>query len=59
MGFTVFDVVSGEINVGDFVSGPLNDHGDAVLKNLTTGERIEVYVEAIQATQSAARDLLS
>lgn len=58
LGYTVADIEDGELNINDVVSGNLDDHGEASLLNHTTGASATVYVEAIQATESAARTLL-
>ena len=57
-GYTVFDIAHGELSVGDTVTGFLDDHGDQDLTNRTTGHKLSVYIEAIQATQQNALDLL-
>ena len=57
-GFTVFDITSGDTFLGDVVVGNLDDHGDAVLISESTGQALEVYVEAIQATRAFAQQLL-
>ena len=57
-GFTVFDITSGETFVGDVIIGNLDDHGDANLVSESTGQTIDVYIEAIQATRESAQHLL-
>jgi hypothetical protein len=57
-GYTVADVQDGEANINDVVFGNLDDHGDAVLKNHTTGHTLSVYIEAIQASAEIARGML-
>jgi hypothetical protein len=57
-GYTVADVQSGEVNINDVVFGNLDDHGDAELKNQTTGHTLSVYIEAIQASAEIARGML-
>lgn len=57
-GFTVFDIEDGEVSMGDVLSGCLDDHGSTVLSNRTTGHKVDVYIEAIQATPEFARSLL-
>jgi hypothetical protein len=58
-GYTVFDIEYGEVSVGDQISGNLDDHGSQSLTNQTTRQPLSVYIEAIQATPSSARSLLS
>jgi hypothetical protein len=53
-GYTVFDIHDGEVAVQDEVTGSLDDHGDAVLANATTGQTVTVYIEAIHATRESA-----
>ena len=58
-GYTVFDIRDGEVAIGDQISGDLDEHGLQDLANQTTGHRLSVYIEAIQATTSGAESLLS
>jgi hypothetical protein len=57
-GFTVFDTDDSDIEMNHEISGSLEDHGDVVLVNKTTGQIISAYIEAIQATRESARSLL-
>lgn len=57
-GYTVFDIEHGELSIEDRVSGCLDMHGHQDLTNQTTGHKLSAYIEAIQATQQAALDLL-
>ncbi len=57
-GYTVFDIISGEVEPEDILSGDLASHGGVDLANLTSGRTISVFVEAIHATQAAVRSLL-
>lgn len=57
-GYTVVDVEDGSLNLRDEVAGALDDHGHTTLLNESTGEPVEVCVEAIQATAEAANQLL-
>ena len=57
-GYTVFDMDHGEVSLGDAITGNLDDHGSMVLLNETTGHKLSVCIEAIQATKSAAESLL-
>ena len=58
-GYTVVDLMAGDrMSPYDVVSGPLENHGHAYLYNHTTDEQIEVYVEAIHASQANAASLL-
>lgn len=58
-GYTVFDTDAGEASIGDVINGSLDDHGQQDLTNQTTGRRLSVYIEAIQATPECAQSLLS
>ncbi len=58
-GYTVFDIEYGEVSMGDEITGNLDDHGSQDLTNQTTRQELSVYIEAIQATPSAAQSLLS
>ena len=58
-GHTVFDIEAGEVAYGDIVSGNLDEHGSEDLANLTTGQMLSVYIEAIQATAASAQSLIS
>lgn len=58
LGYCVFDIKVGEVDIGDDISGCLDDHGSQELTNLSTGQRLDVFVEAIQATYAAAQSLL-
>lgn len=53
-GYTVFDIIDGDVAVHDEVTGSLDDHGDAVIANATTGQTVAVYIEAIHATRESA-----
>ncbi len=57
-GFTVFDIEDGEVAMGDRLSGCLDEHGSTVLSNRTSGHKVDVYIEAIQATPEFAQTLL-
>lgn len=57
-GYSVVDVEEGLLRVHDQVVGELDDHGHTTLHNETTGEDVEVCVEAIQASRDAAASLL-
>ena len=57
-GYTVFDIISGEVEQEDMLSGDLASHGNVDLTNLTSGRTISVCVEAIHATLASARTLL-
>ncbi len=57
-GYTVFDIHSGETFVGDTLVGNLDEHGSVELQSLSTGERLDVFIEAIQATRDATLRLL-
>ncbi|WP_367154663.1 hypothetical protein [Methylomonas sp. HYX-M1] len=58
-GYTVFDIRDGEACMGDMISGCLDDHGEQDLTNLSSGHRLCVYIEAIQASKESAQSLLS
>lgn len=58
-GYVVFDIEDGEVDIHDRITGCLDDHGHQDLTNQTTGHRLSVCIEAIQATSEAARSLLS
>lgn len=57
-GYTVFDIHSEEVNIGDTISGNLNDLGSNNLFDQTTGHTLHVYIEATQADLVFARSLL-
>lgn len=57
-GYTIADIEYGEANIEDVVTGALDDHGNAALINTTTGDSLDVYIEAIYATASSAGMLL-
>jgi len=57
-GYSVVDVEDGEVSIHDVVFGALEDHGQVVLTNRTTGEEVEVCVEAVHASREAAEALL-
>ena len=58
LGYTVFEVLQGEVSLGDEITGDLDSHGDASLHNSSQGSLIEAYIQAIQATKQAAERLL-
>ncbi|MBX9754664.1 MAG: hypothetical protein K2X80_07920 [Pseudomonadaceae bacterium] len=57
-GYSVVDVEVGQRRMHDQVAGELDGHGQTTLQNETTGEDVEVCVEAIQATREGAASLL-
>lgn len=57
-GYTVFDLVHGEVNLLDVISGDLDTHGAVEVTNLTTTRTLSAHIEAIQATPSAVQALL-
>lgn len=58
-GFTVADLIDGELTLNDEVSGILDEHGEVALKNLTTGDLVEVRIEAFYASLQSAAKLLA
>lgn len=58
-GYTVFDIEHGEASLNDVIIGNLDDHGSHDLTNQTTGHKLSVYIEAIQASKESAQSLLS
>ncbi len=59
-GYTVFEILGDyDVEIGDEISGDLDAHGGETFKNISKEEDIEVYVEAIQATEQNARQLIS
>lgn len=58
-GYTIADLIDGELNIHDEVFGPLDEHGDATLHNLTTGDMVEARIEAFYATSQSAAQLLA
>lgn len=56
-GYTVFDFDDGQALPNDRLSGALDDHGDQVVTNLTTGQTLHVRVEAVEASREAALKL--
>lgn len=59
-GYTVFEILGDyDVEIGDEISGDLDSHGGETFKNISKEEHIEVYVEAIQATEQNARQLIS
>lgn len=57
-GYTVFDIEHGSVQLNDILSGDLDSHGSQRLRNHTSDDDLEVYVEAVQATQQSAKQLL-
>lgn len=57
-GFIVFDCNENEFMLEDIISGNLDDHGEHLVTNQTSGHRFCVVIEAIQADWSFARSLL-
>jgi hypothetical protein len=57
-GYTLVDLIDGELNINDEVSGVLDEHEEVILKNLTTGDTVEVRIDAIHVPdQSVAKNL--
>jgi hypothetical protein len=58
-GYTVFDIEDGsEVDVGDIITGRLDNHGSETVNNATKKQTLSVYIEAIRATQRSAVSLL-
>ncbi len=56
---TAFEILGDyDVEIGDEISGHLDSNGSETFKNITKEEDIEVYVEAIQATEQNARQLI-
>jgi hypothetical protein len=58
-GYTIADLIDGELNINNEVAGTLDEHGDTTLRNLTTGDMVDVRIEAFYATQQSAAQLLA
>lgn len=57
-GYTIADLIDGELNIHDEVSGVLDEHEEVILKNLTTGDTVEVRIDEIHVQdQSVAKNL--
>lgn len=57
-GYTVVDVVDGELQEHDTVTGRLEDHGQVFLTNHDSEETVEVDVLAFHASPAAPSALL-
>jgi hypothetical protein len=59
-GITVFELLGGyEVGVGDNIRGDFDTHGGETYFNLTSGEEMDVYVQAIHCTPQNAKRLMS
>lgn len=54
-GYVAFEVLGGELALGDVVDGDFMSHGRCIWTNLTTGETVRVYVQRLMATMETAR----
>lgn len=54
--YSVFELLdTNEINLGDIVSGPLEEEGSCELKNLTEGEEFEAMIQNIGLNLNMAK----
>lgn len=58
-GYVIADTDEGDFEIGDEISGTLEDHGDQTWKNLRSGQRFTVCVEAYYGSRESAAELLS
>lgn len=58
-GYAVLDIQDGDVDIGDIITGHLNDHGSETVTNSTRKQTLSVYIEAIQATRESAQSLLA
>lgn len=59
-GITIFELLGGyEVSVGDHIRGDFDTHGGETYFNLTSGEEMDVYVQAIHCTPQNAKRLMS
>jgi hypothetical protein len=54
-GYVAFEVIEGELTIGDAVDGDLMSHGFCDWINVTTGKAVRVYVQRIMASVETAR----
>lgn len=57
-GYTIADLVDGELNIGDLVDGVLDEHEEVTLTNITTGDTVEVRIDAIHVPQQSLAKIL-
>lgn len=57
-GYTVADILEGELSAGDAVEGMVDSYGNCLLRNLTSEQPARVYVEVVQAPSEIAQRLL-
>lgn len=58
-GYSVADILEGELSPGDAVQGTVDSYGNCLLRNLTTEHLARVYIEVVQATSEIAQRLLN
>lgn len=58
-GYTSFEVLGGEVECGDVISGDLESLGGETWRNETQMEDLDVFVEDIHGSRSTARQLIS
>lgn len=54
-GYVAFEVLEGELTIGDVVDGDFMSHGRCIWSNVSTGETVRVYVQRLMATPETAR----
>lgn len=57
-GYSIADLLGGTLCMHEVVEGTLWDHGLAYLINRSTGETVEVVIEAVHANRASASALL-
>lgn len=56
--YTVFELLGDEVEIGDVVEGNLHSLGGESFLNVSQRQRVEVFVQAIQATRQNATHLV-
>jgi hypothetical protein len=59
-GYLVFELLGGyEVGLGDVIQGDFRSHGGETFVNRTKGERMDVFVQAIDCTPASMRNLMA
>ena len=59
-GITIFELIGGyEVSLGDSIRGNFEAHGGETYFNATTGEEMDVYVQAIYCSPRVARQMMA
>lgn len=59
-GITIFELIGDyEISIGDSIRGDFETHGGETYRNVTSGEEMDVFVQAIHCSPKVAHKMMA